>query len=1559
MYFYILQFSSESRRDRTARARVETALTSPRERGPKSRGRWRASRGIARLAYHARERPCAPTTRAKRKRRASARVFASNGAMRAARYRRARRRVDDRDSGRGRGVVALCAVVVALARVRTSGGEAIWGLETVYDGLGYNPEFPTQVCGPSKDGNSFRAAGCKPAITEKDSYGTVGDPGFSFARYAYKGKSYGPPYNNVADVAACTYSLTYAAAEAAGLEHCFYAPYTGGVPTTTVQKTTTNLGYSTLGWRLPLAEWRDKLPDYVVERYELPPLRLGFEEGTFWPNWKLLSSGLPNFAVTKTCFLEAHSGDYQLCSAYPTERREDIHGVLQVQSISFALGRGSLFFEANGGDKNVPDIPQDPYPIASHGKGALGVALTRISDGYRVLTKPVRARRYWETLRWEESLLAQYYGEVFRLEIFDYRSGSFGWLAVDSFVIPQAPVIITEVTPSIGPRVGGTRITISGQNFGSSVDDKTVFIGDKECIDLRMSYSRCSSDTTVCAGALSCTTPAGSGVGLTVAVVIGDPTVVRIAGPRGGFQAGFCGDESTEHPFSECAIDAIDAVAGARKRGFTYADPPTVTSTPVTSAIQDIQYEYTLIATDPDENDLLTYTAITLPTFLQFDPTTRLLTGVPLRSDVQCRSNNWHPASERCALGATYQVEFEISDSIYRVQHNFEVKVTTNETSLLVDKSFHWENALQIFEKYEAVVALGSVTESLKALENRNVTSPTEIVGFNYRNPLNDEDKTIRNALIAIAEKPNIDEVDVDAAIQWLQTNNSDAVNLDMIQALKEQVAVQKRGDVSSGASAPALQGVSWKGWLNYFKKLGTSLGAGSAVYTNVAGLPVPAGATKMLTREKIIVIKLSTPCNSTALNTDRYIPSCDAVVGMSSQHEVWLGFSDYGTTLEDVIVFPEDFEFADLVTSAVFTQDVPGFLGQLTRRMVAQSAKLQEIATLGETHLVWFDTSTSMLTVNMTIKSSPVKAVMQLATSYPYPEPGKYGLPEISVVSCDNVAYDYENALISFSNTMTRTGGSLTSRLAALANDVSTFASRCKNLCNGQGLCQDSQLPPVCQCYQDYFGDDCSQVKCPNDCSNNGACDSRQVCTHFPESGETDCSGGTGKCACNYPYFGKDCSLKTCAKNFIVFEGNSTHKLNVTAGTQPIKDKYTALGLDVYDVKISETNGDQPAAWAIQGDELSLAHLVGSAYVEFTSSEDGETARSLEPFYVDSIPSRGVAIEAQYFAQEYRTFVKREQQLLDLFGKSSSECNAAGACAFETGTCFCATQYYGAGCEFQYCANDCAGHGTCNKLTGVCTCETHYVTDETYGCALKDYSLISTTCTDEALDREVDDADLRVRPLHASCLFGTRLGSPVTGTTTTYITDLQGNVCLDCSGYTLESNSRIYFYEDEPCTSSAGNREDFCDNTKESYDTIVRGIGMIPAGDSGSTLSFNLAAMRTSDIQFSIFKAKAGIVREHLADIDAGGCGACTDDNPQCGAIFTIAVDGVTVWTSLVNNKYSEINIDISAASTMTLSTAKYTPPYWRSNVLPGLAGQDAPAVWCDGAAWADAEFY
>ncbi|MBT8401662.1 MAG: tandem-95 repeat protein, partial [Rhodothermia bacterium] len=65
-------------------------------------------------------------------------------------------------------------------------------------------------------------------------------------------------------------------------------------------------------------------------------------------------------------------------------------------------------------------------------------------------------------------------------------------------------------------------------------------------------------------------------------------------------------------------------------------DPPTITSSPVTSATQDVQYTYDLTATDPDGNPL-TYSATTLPAWLTLsdngDGTARLR-GTPGNGDV-------------------------------------------------------------------------------------------------------------------------------------------------------------------------------------------------------------------------------------------------------------------------------------------------------------------------------------------------------------------------------------------------------------------------------------------------------------------------------------------------------------------------------------------------------------------------------------------------------------------------------------------------------------------------------------------------------------------------------------------------------------------------------------------------------------------------------------------------------------------------------------------------------------------------------------------------------------
>jgi hypothetical protein len=63
-------------------------------------------------------------------------------------------------------------------------------------------------------------------------------------------------------------------------------------------------------------------------------------------------------------------------------------------------------------------------------------------------------------------------------------------------------------------------------------------------------------------------------------------------------------------------------------------DPPEITSSPVLTVDEDDLYSYTVVATDPDINDVLSYTATTLPTWLTLDPTTHVLSGTPKDGDV-------------------------------------------------------------------------------------------------------------------------------------------------------------------------------------------------------------------------------------------------------------------------------------------------------------------------------------------------------------------------------------------------------------------------------------------------------------------------------------------------------------------------------------------------------------------------------------------------------------------------------------------------------------------------------------------------------------------------------------------------------------------------------------------------------------------------------------------------------------------------------------------------------------------------------------------------------------
>ncbi|GGM94937.1 putative Ig domain-containing protein [Shewanella xiamenensis] len=63
-------------------------------------------------------------------------------------------------------------------------------------------------------------------------------------------------------------------------------------------------------------------------------------------------------------------------------------------------------------------------------------------------------------------------------------------------------------------------------------------------------------------------------------------------------------------------------------------DAPTITSSAQTSATQDAAYSYTLVATDSDVGDSVTLSAVTLPSWLSFNPATGVLSGTPTNANV-------------------------------------------------------------------------------------------------------------------------------------------------------------------------------------------------------------------------------------------------------------------------------------------------------------------------------------------------------------------------------------------------------------------------------------------------------------------------------------------------------------------------------------------------------------------------------------------------------------------------------------------------------------------------------------------------------------------------------------------------------------------------------------------------------------------------------------------------------------------------------------------------------------------------------------------------------------
>uniref|UniRef100_A0A3P8Y457 Tenascin R (restrictin, janusin) n=1 Tax=Esox lucius TaxID=8010 RepID=A0A3P8Y457_ESOLU len=98
----------------------------------------------------------------------------------------------------------------------------------------------------------------------------------------------------------------------------------------------------------------------------------------------------------------------------------------------------------------------------------------------------------------------------------------------------------------------------------------------------------------------------------------------------------------------------------------------------------------------------------------------------------------------------------------------------------------------------------------------------------------------------------------------------------------------------------------------------------------------------------------------------------------------------------------------------------------------------------------------------------------------------------------------------------------------------------RCPDNCSGQGVCMDGE----CVCDRDFGGDNCSEPRCPADCSGRGLCIDGECVCEENFAGEdctlsrclNDCSDQglctNGTCHCRPGYLGEDCSLAYCANN-------------------------------------------------------------------------------------------------------------------------------------------------------------------------------------------------------------------------------------------------------------------------------------------------------------------------------------------------------------------------------------------------------------------------------------------
>ena len=166
-------------------------------------------------------------------------------------------------------------------------------------------------------------------------------------------------------------------------------------------------------------------------------------------------------------------------------------------------------------------------------------------------------------------------------------------------------------------------------------------------------------------------------------------------------------------------------------------DPPTFTSTPITSAVEDTPYSYTVTTNDIDTGDTVTLAGTSIPSWLNFKTTTGNLSGTPAKSHIGTHSVTI-TATDNGSPEETVTQTFTIEVLSKQLPAPSDVAITPANKKLLVSwKSYTEEEELLgktvIEYKYKLKEGTNDYQDAVSVGNVNNITIPNLNNGTTYK----------------------------------------------------------------------------------------------------------------------------------------------------------------------------------------------------------------------------------------------------------------------------------------------------------------------------------------------------------------------------------------------------------------------------------------------------------------------------------------------------------------------------------------------------------------------------------------------------------------------------------------------------------------------------------------------------------------------------------------------------------------------------------------------------------------------------------------------------------